>query len=280
VTPRYDVSAWRLPWHFVRSAVMAVRHRELLDTVERHCFFLGFPKSGHSLVGSLLDAHPDIVIAHELAVLKYLLAGFSRRQIDWLSLENSCRLARSGRRERHNVYDVPGQWQGRYERLRVVGDKHGEGMTLRLRARPWLLEKLQGTLFETRLVFVVRNPYDIIASLTVPRSRRLDLASASDYFFTLCDTVTGILRCVDPETVLPVRHEDLVQDPPQQLRKLCSFLAVEAGGSYLDACSQIVFDVPRTTRTGVAWPSDLVRAVQRRSMAFPFLAGYAFEGRV
>ena len=45
-----------------------------LGQVRSFCLFIGYPRSGHSLVGSLLDAHPDIAIAHEVNVLG-LVAG-------------------------------------------------------------------------------------------------------------------------------------------------------------------------------------------------------------
>ena len=40
--------------------------------------FVGHPRSGHSLVGALIDAHPNAVVAHELDALKYVEAGFGR----------------------------------------------------------------------------------------------------------------------------------------------------------------------------------------------------------
>jgi len=40
--------------------------------------FVGYPRSGHSVIGSLLNAHPDMVVAHELNALRYVQAGFSR----------------------------------------------------------------------------------------------------------------------------------------------------------------------------------------------------------
>ena len=44
--------------------------RHELQSVEAFCIFIGYPRSGHSLLGSLLDAHPEMVIAHELDVLR------------------------------------------------------------------------------------------------------------------------------------------------------------------------------------------------------------------
>ena len=49
-------------------------------TVEKYCMFIGYPRSGHSLIGALLDAHPNIIIAHELNDLRYFARGFSKRK--------------------------------------------------------------------------------------------------------------------------------------------------------------------------------------------------------
>ena len=70
----------------------------LFSDLETYCMFLGYPRSGHSLVGALLDAHPDVIIAHELDVLKYIGEGCGRPQIYSLLLENS-QAAREGGRK-------------------------------------------------------------------------------------------------------------------------------------------------------------------------------------
>ena len=44
--------------------------------------FIGYPRSGHTLVATFLDAHQDAIIGHELDALKYIEANFSKEQID------------------------------------------------------------------------------------------------------------------------------------------------------------------------------------------------------
>ena len=39
--------------------------QRVFDDVEAFCVFIGYTRSGHSLVGSILDAHDEAVIAHE-----------------------------------------------------------------------------------------------------------------------------------------------------------------------------------------------------------------------
>jgi hypothetical protein len=38
--------------------------------------FIGYLRSGHSLIASLLDAHPNAIATHELDALKFVGARF------------------------------------------------------------------------------------------------------------------------------------------------------------------------------------------------------------
>ncbi|KAJ7379389.1 hypothetical protein OS493_016626 [Desmophyllum pertusum] len=42
---------------------------KVYDGVETFVMFIGYPRSRHSLVGAILDAHPEIIIPHEYDVL-------------------------------------------------------------------------------------------------------------------------------------------------------------------------------------------------------------------
>lgn len=48
------------PTLYVSSAVKSRRYRDDLAPVRTFIMFVGHPRSGHSLVGSLLDAHPNV----------------------------------------------------------------------------------------------------------------------------------------------------------------------------------------------------------------------------
>jgi hypothetical protein len=36
------------------------------SNVRTFILFVGYPRSGHSLIGSIMDAHPNVIIAHEV----------------------------------------------------------------------------------------------------------------------------------------------------------------------------------------------------------------------
>ena len=77
------------PQRYVASALGSLVNRRLFARVESLCLFIGYPRSGHSLIGALLDAHPNAIIADELDALKYVHAGFRRNQLFYLLLRGS-----------------------------------------------------------------------------------------------------------------------------------------------------------------------------------------------
>ena len=89
--------------------------------------FIGYQRSGHSLVGSLLDAHPNIIISDEMHVFR-AWERFSKKTRDNLfqaMYTNSVQMATVGERTLSDCipalggyrYKVPNQWQGKFDRV-------------------------------------------------------------------------------------------------------------------------------------------------------------------
>jgi hypothetical protein len=257
----------------VSSAVAGYRRRATFDALRSYTMFVGHPRSGHSLVGALLDAHPDIVLAHELDALGYLDAGFHRAQILSLLLDRSRRDAATGRTEGRYAYAVPDQWQGRWRRVEVIGDKKGAQSTRRLAADPDLLDRLESEMrVPVTVIQVVRNPYDNIA--TIWRRDKRPLEAHIDAYFSLWETTEQVRRRMAPERFIRIRHEDLVAHPRGALAGLCATLQVDPTPGYLDACAGIVFPTPRRTAGDAPWTPALLDQVARRSADLEALAGY------
>lgn len=267
-----------LPVAFLRSVVAARKSKSLFDDVETYCMFIGYPRSGHSLAGSLLDAHSETVIAHELDALRYFRVGFSRDQVYALLLENARQYAEAGRVSGSYHYTVPSQWQGRFERLRVIGDKKGGRSTRRMLATPGLIGRVRRAVgVRIRFVHVTRNPYDNIATMFAKKSAGVTLAATVDEYFGLCAGVADTKRTAGDGEVLDLRHESLIADPQATLTTLCSFLDLEADEAYVKDCASILFSSPKKTREKVEWSPELVERVQERMEGFSFLEGYSFE---
>jgi hypothetical protein len=257
-----------------RAREGALAHKAVLDQVQTLCLFIGYQRSGHSLVGSLLDAHPQMAIAHELDALLYLKLGFRPREILHLMLEVSRFHGEIGRRWGNYDYDVPGQWQGRHTQLHVIGDKKGGATTMHIARNPLLLKQVM-TRFgkRKRFVHVLRNPFDNIAAM-VQRGQPLD--SAIKGYFQLLRANRRIIEYVGADAVMTLHHEDLVADPRAELARLCEYLGVTAAPDYLDACASIVFPTPNRSRRKISWPSDIIKLIERRIAAKPMIERYRF----
>ena len=160
----------------------------VINGVEKFVFFIGYQRSGHSIIGSFMDAHPHMVIAHEFMLFakwkemeeKYALSGEKNplRNKEMLFNElyrDSCADAnhgwRSGQlRNKNYSLSVDSQWQGRYDRfIKVLGDKSGGATTTVYTSSPHQFEQFLSEMKETvgvpiRVLHVVRNPYDMIAT--------------------------------------------------------------------------------------------------------------------
>lgn len=94
--------------------------------------FVGYSRSRHSLVSSLLDAHPHMIVADESYALRKWIGDSdwktTKSKYDFFDtmMGNSVRSSLHGRRSRESKgivtnlqvfgYSVPDQWQGAYDR--------------------------------------------------------------------------------------------------------------------------------------------------------------------
>ena len=270
--------AW-LARQYVRSALFAGRHARDFDAVETFCMFVGYPRSGHSLVGSLIDAHRHAIIAHELNALKCRRYGFSRRQIYFMLRENSQVFTEhKGRSYSGYSYRVPNQWQGRYEKLRVIGDKFGDRSIEAIMTWPWALDKLQATIgIPMKFVHVIRNPFDNISTIRKKTGRaRRDMDQSIDWYFSLVEGCHQ-LRERHGEAVIDFYLEKMIADPKAELGRLTAFLGLDAPDDYLADCASIVFDKPRKTQRDAEWTPDHVKRVREWMQRYDFLANAGYE---
>ena len=86
--------------------------------------FIGYPRSGHSLVGSLIDAHQHAVVAHEVDIINEWKNLDPPRRNKYtlfdLLYHDSNLEAKSGIRSNSSRYSytycVPNQWQGKFNK--------------------------------------------------------------------------------------------------------------------------------------------------------------------
>lgn len=171
-----NTSLW-IPAITNSSAIVQLSQDDITG-VEKFVFFVGYPRSGSSIIGSLMDAHPNMIVAHQCNI-------FSRWR--WMHLNNRQRLytilynnsyinaytSRGWRSSKRNkkgyTLEVGGGWQGKFTKLKVIGDKSGGQASKRHKISPanfvdifHQLQKVVGV--PVRAIHVVRNPYDMIST--------------------------------------------------------------------------------------------------------------------
>ena len=243
--------------------------------MERFLLFVGYPRSGHSIVGAMLNAHRDAVVAHELDAPPLILDGCSRDELFSRILARAYWFNMRGNRANY-PYAVPGQWQGRFETLRVIGDKRGGSVTSTLAAHPAFLDQVRSLVaIPLRLVHVVRNPFENISAISIWHT--LSLEESIEFYFQHWETTGRLDELCAPEELTVLQHEEMIRDPKAVLSELLGFLELEAYPGYLADCSRVVFDQPTRTSRRVPWTPGLIGEVERRSRAYPPVAAYSFE---
>jgi hypothetical protein len=266
-------------WRWLRSAAGAVRHRDDLAGVDTYCVFLGHARSGHSIVGALLDAHPSIVISDELDALAYLGRGFRRDQLLYLSLmvahhQAKRKRTKQGRSGQTYSYHVPGQFQGRYEGLRVVGDSRAGWSTRRLVESPELLDRLERTMHPAtvKFVHVVRNPFDNISTMMLRAGRTRE--EATRRYLEGCQRLAEVRHRIPAERLLTIRHEEIIAAPDRHLVEACRFLGVEPHAGWVAACAGTLYRSPSRSRDAVEWDASSIGGLEQAMKPFAFLDGY------
>lgn len=263
-----------LAYEYIHSYFSSFYYGNDLNSDKVFFLFLGHQRSGHSIIGALLDAHPNVICSHELNVMKYLYLNFSKRQIFSLIIQNA---KRNINKERGGyTYTVNNQWQGLYSSVLAAGDKKGEGTVFWLHNHPQLYERLEkkmGT--QVKFFLVIRNPFDNITTISLKNS--LSLVKAIDYYFSIWSMIKNITSRIPAPNILHLYHEDFIEDPVFCLSEACAFLGLRTPGRYLEDCSRLVLKQPKITRLNVNWPRHLVETVLQRAGDIDLLSHYRFH---
>lgn len=267
----------------------------MFEDLTSFCPFIGYTRSGHSLIGATLDAHESVVIPHEMELYEKVDADtvtmrplrvpqrFYTERLDerdsFLAAlvrraELQAAKGRSGYRvdaqkNRQQVsYAVEGQHQGSATVLKVIGNKRGQEFHEALSRDPKAIEMLTDFLrLPLKFVHVIRNPFDNIGAWTTFKGER-----APFIYFRQVETVRQVKEA--GWSVLDVHLEDFIADPGEQLARICTYLDLTASPDYLAACADIVMKEPSLSRTRRDWTKKDIRFVRRRMGEFPWLERY------
>ena len=281
------------------------------EQVRAFVIFLGHQRSGHSIVGSLLDAHPHIILANEDKLIFKL--DKDKRLHDKLSIfnalwKNSFQSSNSGLRTEEQkalvkgyTLSIDGLYQGTFvPPVQVIGDKNGGDTTQMFLDDPskWerLFFKLKSMLnnIPIKVIHVIRNPYDNIATEILYHSGgtarttktkqnnitrvvdRNKIKHFIDRYFNMFQAIQQMKSNYDLD-YLELHGKDLIENPKTILLSMCEFLGVSCSDDYLEICSNKMFKTESRTRYNLKWTNKLLSDVQESIMKFDNLKRYSFN---
>ena len=267
-------------WSLIGGWIQRNKYSETRDFV----LFVGYARSGHSLIASLIDAHPNAVISMEWGVLDHLRMGYRKNQL-FYAIKRHARLYTSKLKNQWTGYSykVEGLWQGGSSDIQVIGDKLAGQTSLILMKYPDLMVKLKTEIrMNIKLIHVIRNPFDTIATLarrSLEKSRdpaaQPDLFGFTDKYFMRVKLVES-LKTAGKFSMFDLYHEDLIEDPGKLLKELLKYLELNSLEGYIEKCSEIVFESPHKSRNQYEWPEDLKEKIHSRMQSYEFLRRYSF----
>jgi len=237
------------PWRPRSEAWLRRAPSRHAATPDRPLFIGGCPRSGTTLLRSVLDNHPDLAVPAETDFVIPLWT-FRSRYGDLRVAENRRAIAewifdtegRGGRRIRAGtsrdeaiervVAAAPTLGSVLASCFEMYADVHGK--------RRWG-DKRPGyagfiavvfALFpDAQFINVVRDPRGAVASQLPLGWDKEDVALASSIvtWETSVRRVDAFSRRLRPDQLLDVRYEDLVRDPSATLRGMCDFAGLAAG---------------------------------------------------
>jgi hypothetical protein len=156
----------------------------VISKIKQFVFFVGYARSGHSIIGTLLDAHPHIIISNEFnlfdqfSVLDEAPLSTWKENLFNLIYRRSRKDLKWSRSEQRKGYDlkVDGLWQGKFNHyIEVIGDKSGDITTRAYNEDSetflrnyWKLKSEVSV--PLRIIHTVRNPFDIVSTSVVINS--------------------------------------------------------------------------------------------------------------
>lgn len=256
-------SAFRRAARVLRNAWAPPASREVrgkLAAYERFVLFVGYPGSGHTLAGSILNAHPQALVANELDALFYLHNGLRRDRIVNAIARHERKFDRHARQNPKGYsYKFPGDSLDHKATIHVLGDKKGYPTARRLAKHPWLADTIRRELGpELRVVHVVRNPFDLAASF----AKRSDTLISAAWKLQEMAKFVQLNRNLFADDIWHTVHfEDLIAQPRHELTRLLEFVGLDAREAVFDGVLPQLFDAPPHPAADRTWTGDVAAAV-------------------
>ena len=246
-----------------------------LKNLDINCFvsFIGWARTGHSLIGSLLDAHKNVIISNELHAFD-MFKDIPRENLFEEIINNSYESRLHNRPVSEEYYQfIDGGHQGTYKnRLDVIGDKKGGGTLVKYRKNKKVVERFKNYIqVPLKFILVLRNPIDSISTSLIKRPS--DFMSRYKTYINNFETLEMFLNNYSSITHI-VRFEDIITDFNPTFTSLLDFLNLSKDEEYINNCSSIIFNNIPQSRNKFEWDEESLSRMRELVSRFDLLSSY------
>lgn len=270
-----------------KSLLSGFGQKTKMQEVESFVLFIGFPRSGHSLIGFLINQHPEILISHELDVLYYFEKYNYSKNMLYNLIYHRDKWFRTKKKGKWTGYDYNISTQSTLNpnSIKVLGDKKGGVTSTRLIENIGLLNELKSKLdLPLKLIFIARNPFDNIATRILRESsKKEDYAvteSRIEYminkYFQSCDLLETI-RKIDDSDVFISNIEKFIAAPDTEFVDLFNWLNVSIDKGFIELMVNKINKEESQTRHKINWPKNQINDILEKSQKYGYLKNYSFD---
>jgi hypothetical protein len=213
--------------------------------------FVGFPRSGHSFIGQILNAHKDVLIGNEGRIFDDLGRRFTLLKIyDYLAeLDNKFAIQNYCKKNGQDFL-FKGLSQGNVQRLICLGNTKAAYTRNILLEKPAILKRLQEIVpnkCEVKFIMVLRDPRDMVGSKI--KRRNMSFETAFQQISEACQKVDSLLPNLRAEfDLFEIVYENFILNLHDGINDLFDFLNLQIDSKFLNIIQEKTYTKPQKTR--------------------------------
>ena len=201
------------------------------DSIEKPIFMIGFPRSGTTLLDTILRSHPSIDVIEEKPLVKNLI--IEMRKLTKNNIQNLKNIKNQEIQElRKNYFEHRNKYINNINNCEIIIDK----MPLNIIH----IAEIVRVFPDAKFIVSLRHPYDCVLScymqsfkLNDAMSNFLNLKDTSNLYNQVMDLWTKYVEIFDLK-YHEIKYEDIVSDFDASIKKILSFLDLDWSDAVLD----------------------------------------------
>ena len=221
---------------------------------EKYLFFVGYPRAGSTLLGQIINSHPNCLVSNEFRALDSIIKD-SRNIDDVMSAaaEDAQKLFKAGleNHKNYNINKFQGKWKStdflynntlfKKRDIKLIGDKkagsttklyssHKNEFLKFLKLHPDILFiKIERDIESTCQSYVKSHPHEA-KDLVSAREKILDLDNKSNQF----------LDMIKKDCKYIIKYEKLINSPKLEISNIFKWLELDHSPEIIEPISKLV----------------------------------------